>query len=514
MIKGTIFVHHNTATGHLDVHAVNHGDSPGALTHNMRATEVEIKNEAGVAQHDDNSKFGHGSPVSAGADTAPQTATLAFAIGDTYTSEDLMPDGRRIPRPVQIIAGTWLRVGFRQRSFATLQIPPPGQIVEIPYEAMLPQSNSSMSSARSQYSYGFVGWDVAPLKRDGSHIPAALQALLAQKSPHVVTGEVRIVPVADKHDPERLAGWDVVYENRAQGKPAADATHGFTATVVLVNYNGDGEKNAGLGLESMPCPAGGTEASQHIVAGGDYGAHLGVVAQPGGAVRLGIRGYSVANTTLPGLNDGARTLDLSAFERTFGTTQSDWFDGDKLGLKLGEKKNRVTFFSAGRAINASLPDTIYTGAEAFERAEFKLPPRVVVTRVAADGEHAAGWRVDVTNLLPDHDNIGPIAYPLRPRIDVDGALTTASFLRATTLTHHKREASWFIPIDATAGDAAIKKGTSLIVDTGPLGWRGTIDLPGARDRVDTSENPARFWVLRESDYLRAGMLAAVAHKNP
>jgi hypothetical protein len=86
-------------------------------------------------------QFGHGNPVPAGNDQRPGMASLSFSIGRTYQSEDL--DGnQRIPRPVPIQPGTFLRLGLRQRAFAVTRIPEPGQVVESPYESMQAQTGS------------------------------------------------------------------------------------------------------------------------------------------------------------------------------------------------------------------------------------------------------------------------------------------------------------------------------------------------------------------------------------
>ena len=493
-IKGTIFVHHNATTKQIEVHAVSHGDSPGVLTHNMRATEVEAFNESGTTQHDDQ-RFGHSNMTPAGSAAAPQTATINFPVGGTYTSEDLTGQ-QRIPRPVAIVPGTWLRVGFRQRAFAALPIPPPGEVVEIPFESMQAQTKSSMDRSQWARHYRLQGWSPEPLARDGKHIPVALQAVLAQKTPHVVKGTVTIEPTSD--DQGALTGWDVVYENGAAGAPGPGETHVFTATVVLTDAAGNGDKNAGLGLESMTCPTGGTPATPHNVAGGNYG----VAAQAGGAVRLGVRGFSSATTTLPSLAEGARRVDLATFTRTYAATQSDWFDGDKLGPKLGEKKNRVDFFRGEKRINDELPDTIYTGDEAIERAEFKQPPKVIVKRTDE------GWEIAVESLLPDADNLGPVGFPCKPWLDVDGngKLASDRCLTKTQLTPAKRTATWFLPKDAEIGGVTPKKGTPLVIDCGALGWRATIPLPGARETFDSTADPLSTWVLRESDYQRAGLI--------
>jgi hypothetical protein len=77
-------------------------------------------------------------------------------------------------------------------------------------------------------------------------------------------------------------------------------------------------------------------------------------------------------------------------------------------------------------------------------------------------------------------------------------------LEAVRLTSGAREATWFIPASDEGG-----KGTALVIDTGPLGWRGTIPLPSKRETFDSAADdvaPEDLWVLRESDYLRAGLI--------
>jgi hypothetical protein len=140
-IKGTIFVHHDAASKRLNVYAVNHGDSPGTLTHNIRRNRDEAWNRGGAAQHDDNNQFGHGNPVPSGYETSPQVASLSFPIGGTYNTSDYEGHGWHV-RPVKIEPGAWLRVGFRQRAFTAIEIPPPGQVVEIPYESLEGQQSS------------------------------------------------------------------------------------------------------------------------------------------------------------------------------------------------------------------------------------------------------------------------------------------------------------------------------------------------------------------------------------
>jgi hypothetical protein len=48
-----------------------------------------------------------------------------------------------------------------------------------------------------------------------------------------------------------------------------------------------------------------------------------------------------------------------------------------------------------------------------------------------------------------------------------------------------------------------------MIDTGPLGWRGRVQLPGPGGTVDTDASPESrlsTWSLRETDYLRAGLI--------
>ncbi len=500
-IKGTVFVHHDAASRRLNVYAVNHGESPGTLTHNIRRDREEAFNRNGAAQHDDHGQFGHGTPVPAGRETAPQVASLSFPIGGTYNSSDYEHHGWRA-RPVKIEPGAWLRVGFRQRAFTAVEIPPAGEVVEIPYEALEAQQRSSMANTQWRDYYRFQGWTPEPLERDGRHVPPAMQAILAQRSPHVVAGAVHVDPVPDRKDPTLLLGWDVIFENHASGAPKPGETQGFTGTVVVTDPFGEGEKNAGLGLESMPCPGPDTSARQRIVAEGLYS----VVARPGVSLRVGVRGHSTGSMTLPSLEQGRVSLQFSQFERAHGRSQTDWFDGDALQAKLGEKKNRVDFFVGEERINAQIPDTIYVGEEAYERAEFKDPPRVRIEAVAASGVQPGGWNLTIENRLPDADHLGPVGFPVRPWIGVDGKLESARFLRKKKLTPQSREATWFLPRGADVGGHGLAKGATLVVDTGPLGWRGTLTLPGAGQVVDTADAPHDGWVLRESDYLRAGLI--------
>jgi hypothetical protein len=501
-IKGTIFVHHDAASKRLNVYAVNHGGSPGTLTHNIRRNRDEAFNRSGAPQHDDNNQFGHGAPVPGGSENAPQVASLSFPIGGTYHTQDFN-GAQWQTRSVTIEPGAWLRVGFRQRAFTAIEIPPAGEVVEIPYETLESQRNGAMerSSAYGSY-YRFEGWMPEPLERDGRHVPPAMQAILAQRSPHVVAGAVHVEPISDPKDPARLVGWDVTFENHASGAPKPGETQGFTGTVVVTDILGQGEKNAGLGLESMPCPGPNTSARQRIVAEGPYS----VVARPGVSLRVGVRGYATGNMTLPSLEQGRTSLQLSQLKREHARSQTDWFDGAALQAKLGEKKNRVDFFVGEKRINAQIPDTIYVGAEAYERAEFKDPPRVRIEAVAASGDQPGGWNLTIENQLPDADHLGPVGFPVKPWIEVDGKLESATFLRKKKLTPQSREATWFLPRGADVGGQGLAKGATLVVDTGPLGWRGTIALPGAGQVVDTADAPHDDWVLRESDYLRAGLI--------
>ena len=508
-IKGTIFVYHNPQTHTLEVHAANCGESPGTLTHNIRKNRSEAENEARVSQHDDNTRYGHGNPVPDGSEGAPQCAVQSFPIGGAYNtgtsvSHQFDSAGWRF-ESVTIQPGAWLRVGFRQRAYATLEIPKAGELVEIPYEEMRPQTRGAMEHYGSGV-YRALGWNPAPLARDGRHVPAQLQAVLASREPHQVSGVARIRPVEDPDAPGKLAGWQVAFENHATGPTFPGQTTGFTATAVLVNAKGKGDKNAGLGLESMACPAGGSTAVQFIKAGASYG----VTAKPYANVRLGIRGWSEHSTKLPALEDGELTVQLRDFTKTGADRQSDFFDGPGLRAKMGAKKGRIDFFEHGVRINDQLPDTIYTGHEAFIRAEFKEPPRLTVRRLKPSKRFPkGGFRIKLKNELPDADHLGPIGFTAQlKRAEGNQLVGDENVLRPVACGPAEREHAWELPYGAMFAGMKLESGAELQVDTGPLGWRGRITLPEAGTILDTSRNSEVLestWALRETDYLRAGL---------
>ncbi len=508
MFKGTVFLFNNPKTRKIELTAVNQGASPGLLTHNVRATQDEALNKRGLPQHDDNGAFGHGNAVPSGTEDRPGIATLGFPVGGQYRTGDSDVPGQYHWRwhTVPIEAGAWFRVGFRSRAWAVVQAPAPGEYVEIPYEDMKPQTTSAMGVHGR-----FAGWDTEPAVRDGSHVPEQLKDLWTGKDPFVVQGQARIKPVATRENPGQLAGWEVWFDNTARGRPGKGQTHGFTATVTLVNAQGEGAKNAGLGLESMACPGGNHSAMQFIVANGDYGVNnFGIRANAGTEVRLGIRGHSSTELSLPSLAQGEVSCELRNFEKSNADTQNDWFDGDALLSKMGEKKGRVSFFRDGKSINHELPDTVYRGEEAFIRAEFKQPPRLLAHRVADSVDFpGGGWEIEVKNELPDADDLGPVGFPVSLKVaHGDLLLADASGVPPVELTPGRREARWFIPNGFNFAGVVLDAGSELVVDSGALGWRGRMTLPGSDESVDTSRDLDTLhatWELRETDYLRANL---------
>jgi hypothetical protein len=383
------------------------------------------------------------------------------------------------------------------------QIPPKGELIEIPYEEMTSQQDRG---GMGDGMYAFAGWAAEKYQRDGTHIPPALSALLAARDPRVVQGEFRIRPVPLESDPTKLAGWEVWLDNQGPATPSSGKSIGFIGTIVLTDEAGNGTKNAGLGLESMPTPGGGWSALQFLPFNGDYGAQLhGVRALPNTRIRLGVRGHSAfVNARLPSLEQGELKIPLASFTKTGAAHQSDWFDGAALGAKLGEKKARIGFFQGGKRVNDQLPDTIYTGEEAFIRAEFKDPPRVVVTRIDN------GWKVEMRNQLPDNDAIGPLGFTGQLKVESGETLEGDNQgLPGFAFSKDQRATSWVIPLGFKIGAAVLADGGTLMVDTGALGWRGRVQLPGPGGVVDTDatrETRVATWSLRESDYLRAGLI--------
>ena len=253
--KGSIFVFNNPSTKQLEVSAVNHGPTPGDLTHNIRATRDEAFNKRNLPQHDDNNHFGHGDLVPTGTDAVAQTTKRAFPIGGSYNTGDSDQSGQWNWKyhAVAIQPGSWIRIGFRRRAWTALEIPAEGKFVEIPYQQLTTMGVSAMGNANMNG----TGWETEPVVGPVA-VPPEISKIAPKVEPRVVLGRARIVPIANPNDSSSLRGWEVWFENGVKGSPAAGQTHGFTATVVLLNRDDQGAKNAGLGLESMACPGENT----------------------------------------------------------------------------------------------------------------------------------------------------------------------------------------------------------------------------------------------------------------
>ena len=496
-VRGAIYIYNNPEKRQLQIIADNRGEGLSSLTHNMfpdrgQAEQPAFQNGRWVAA-DDHQIVSHYNPVPAGTPDAPAFAQLTFQIGDTYHSGRASSVGTTHQVPIE--PGTFVRVGFRGLAWHVEEIPAPGQVVVVPYEEM---------TAGTVGSYGSGQW--SPEAMDSAArargLPAELAASLRQPAERTLHGQVRIRPVPDASRPDGLAGWEVWFDHL--GQPGSG---GFIGTLVLTNEQAEGTKNAGLGLESMACPAAGFQTMQFIQNGGDYGkAKHGVLAQPGCPIRLGIRGHSHATARLPSLSEGERTLPFAQFEVKSSESSSDWFDSDALMTKLGEKKALIDIYRDGERINESLPDTVYVGQEAVTRAEFKVPPRVQVAYVDST---QPGWRVQVTSQLPAEDAIGPLACRVRLGLGPSGLdRQRAAPIPSALFTDAERRFDWFIPAGASVGDAVAEPGQTLLVDTGALGWRGQLCLPAPGADLDTHASPSappdmEAWSLRETDFHRA-----------
>ena len=91
------------------------------------------------------------------------------------------------------------------------------------------------------------------LTSSNSMVASATQLLVDADQLHIVKGNVSIETLGHPQTGE-LDGWAVTFNNTAPAR-AKQRTTGFTGTLVLLNDRLKGAKNAGLGLESMPCPA-------------------------------------------------------------------------------------------------------------------------------------------------------------------------------------------------------------------------------------------------------------------
>jgi hypothetical protein len=116
--------------------------------------------------------------------------------------------------------------------------------------------------------------------------------------------------------------------------------------------------------------------------------------------------------------------------------------------------------------------------------------------------------------LPDADNLGPVGFSAALKVEHQGRLLEdLSSLPAKTVTPQRRDASWLIPDGHDLAGVPLKEGSELVVDTGPLAWRGRFELPKLGEEIDTSADEAtlrKSWVLRESDYHRAKLYPAPA----
>ena len=500
VLRGRILIH-NTGK-EVRIIADNRGDSPGTLTHSLFRTVEKAQENAmvnGVWVSHDDMNYGHSHYVPANGVEA-----INLPYGGEYVRGRGSGIGTAYWETVKITEGTFLRVGFRNQAHSIVPMPAVGQALEIPYTALKPNLNENGLTAMWRPSSFELG-------EGGGHasvIEAANALTLATQDLHVVKGHARLVPLSSPTAPTELAGWSVEFENSGVAQ-RADQTNGFTGTVVLVNAAGKGAKNAGLGLESMPCPDVDWTATQLIANGGDYGKEkFGVVAVPGGAARLGVRGLSNLVVELPTLAQGAVQFDLASFALETTKSLPEWFDGKAMTAKLGEKKAQVGFLHKGERINDSLPDTVYTGAEAFMKAEFKQPPRLTIEALPASAKlPLGGWAVKASSELPNEDALGPIGFRLE--LKTTGKLGDSRVMPPVQFTPSVREHSAVLALNTKVGGVALKEGTELIVDTGPLGWRGSVRLPSAGQTLDTSANEATLhtiWSLRESDYRRVGLI--------
>jgi hypothetical protein len=496
--QGTLYIYHRPKKDHeqyntLHVIVNNYGPAPQALSHIYLPDEATARDLMGQT-HDNNGgtdirggQYGHGDGVNAGRPDAPVITDKTFGIGSTYTPQ-IMRGNQWWQPQVKIEPGTWGRVGFRYQANIPFQVPAEGEYLEIPFENMLKAKGNA------------TAFPVTPMA--SRPLPNYLEAMLVNVEPTKVEGRVEVIPVGDASG--KLTHWEVKFFNTATTPPTARQTRGFTGIALLHGDKDDGNKNAGLGMESMPCPAGGYWAKQIIVAGGNYG----VKAEPGANIRFAARAWgNRKGDKLPSLAEGPLVIDLSTFERAKNAKfDPEWFDGPLMITKLREKKSFVDFYQGDKHLNPELEDIVYEGVEAFGKAEYKDRPELTIDRRPSSAAFpGGGWEIDVKSLLPEKDKCGRVGMTVRLGVaDGDRVLYDDAAIPPLQFSPESREHKWRIPEGLQIGGVAITPETKLVVDTGAVGWKASINVPaeGQLHVESDPENANSTWLFNASRYVR------------
>jgi hypothetical protein len=327
----------------------------------------------------------------------------------------------------------------------------------------------------------------------------------------------RIEPIRDASG--ALTHWNVSFRN--DGNPG----EGFSPFIGTAAFANAASKNAGKGLEAMPCPELDSGALQPIWANADYG----VTAIPGEELRLGVRGLSSATVRLPA--NEPLEVSLNRFEKGSSASQPDFFDLQSVIDKRASKLDKVQFFRGSEAINAKIDPVTYRGADALAESDYPAPD-FHVRHVAEGPGGLPGWAVEVRSRLgdtfpadfPSHfpGNFSeaslrdkpiagqPMGFVATLGLGQDGK--NAEHLAAKALRTHGAERRWFIPegmvAEGASGQFVAEPGQKLTLGTRGMGLFSSIQLPEPGQSVHVTPDQPEHFALRPDQVAHANMTHA------
>lgn len=469
-IRGKVYIVPQPETKSWKLVVENTGNQSFGITQNILPP-----NDPNRTAHDDHGRYGHGLPVDPG-----KVSWQEFFAGDTYNHGDAS---------THVVGETsYLRVGIRNHANYTLQLPP---LDGPPVEVDVTQFNWYSGSPDQAPNAALNAWaGSAPYKpnaADGAAVLSHVQALIEQHSTKGIKCEGRALVAAVPGKDGQLSHWEVRFEN--SGEQAWIGTVTFSR----------GQKNAGIGLESMACPGKDTAAVQRIEKFGNYG----VEAQAGELLRLGVRGYSWIETQLP--QDGVVELPLTKFKLDTKKMSPEFFDPELVAEKRNEKREKVQFFENGEPITEALEPKLWRGDDARARSTFDAPRLVVEKLEPTKDLPKGGWRVKLTNQCPEFDDEGRVGFAAAVKLaDANAADPKAHAGAVQKLQYPGATAEWVIPAGEDLGGAEAKTGAELSIATRGLGWFASVKLPAKGKVVDSAQDD-ELWGLREDQYNRRAL---------
>ncbi|MBK7858424.1 MAG: hypothetical protein IPJ65_07335 [Archangiaceae bacterium] len=456
-IRGKVYIVPNAHEGGWRLIAKNNGNQAFSVTQNILPA-----NNPGLDQHDDHGRYGHGLLVN-----PDGVSTQLFRKGSPYHN-------------YRIEEGCHIRVGLRNLAYQTVPLPPlDGPPVEIDLQDFIWYGGNPDTSVADR-----TDWKGSEEHRsnvaNGDALLTEVENLMIAATHGVkCVGEARVKAVEGPG--KQLSHWEVWFENQDQ-QP-------FIGTVSFA----EGNKNDGLGLESMACPGKGQAAMQRIEALGNYGEE----ARPGAVLRLGVRGYAWKEIELPA--SGEVKIPIKEFKIDADSFSDEYFDLEKVTEKRNEKRDAVQFFDKGKPLNAALEPKTYRGAEAVARSTYN-PPNAAVWAVNDSPETpGGGWVVELENTLPQSDERGLLGVVATVKLGDSG--WDPAVLPPKRFDFPQQAKRWFIPAGAEVNGTKAATGVPLTIGARGLGWSGTFKLPAKGKRVESTQDD-QFWGFREDQYHR------------